>query len=132
MTPPGAGAFRAGEVYSHGGISLQECVIPDIIVGDTGGATVASAELRIKSLNWKRWKLSVTLSGPLGNHQIEVRKAVRDPDSCVSIDPLASNDTRLDFRVDPDTEEETPVFVVLIDAHGGVVDHRATLVGDRS
>jgi hypothetical protein len=30
--PSGAEAFRAGEVYSHGGLSPQECVIPDIIV----------------------------------------------------------------------------------------------------
>lgn len=132
VTPQGAGAFRAGEVYSHGGISLQECVIPDIIVGDTGGVIKASGELRITSLFWKRWKLSVTLSGPIGNHQVEVRGAALDPGSRISTDPLASDDARLDFRVDPDTEEETPVFVVLIDAHGGVVDHHATLVGDRS
>ena len=31
--PPGAEAFRAGDVYSHGGLSPQECVTPDITIG---------------------------------------------------------------------------------------------------
>ena len=39
--PPGAEAFRAGEVYSHGGLSPQECVIPDITVG--GDAATATS-----------------------------------------------------------------------------------------
>ena len=39
--PSGAEAFRAGEVYAHGGLSPQECVIPDITVG--GKSTTAGA-----------------------------------------------------------------------------------------
>src|SRR5271155_1027458 len=34
--PPGAEAFRAGDVYSHGGLSPQECVTPDITLGGSG------------------------------------------------------------------------------------------------
>src|ERR1700680_1061491 len=37
--PPGAQAFRAGEVYAHGGVSPQECVIPDILIGGAASRT---------------------------------------------------------------------------------------------
>jgi hypothetical protein len=41
--PPGAEAFRAGDVYSHDGLSLQECVTPDITFGDSGANPGAAA-----------------------------------------------------------------------------------------
>ena len=31
-SPPGIGAFVANSEYAHGGISLQECVVPELIV----------------------------------------------------------------------------------------------------
>ena len=31
-SPPGIGAFVANTEYAHGGVSLQECVIPELIV----------------------------------------------------------------------------------------------------
>src|SRR3954466_15525472 len=50
--PSGAEAFRAGEVYSHGGLSPQECVIPDITVSAGESATAGSA--RIRTISWRR------------------------------------------------------------------------------
>ncbi len=56
--PPGAHAWRAGEAYAHGGVSLQECVVPDILVGDPAGASVNTGSgARISSLAWKRYRL---------------------------------------------------------------------------
>jgi len=31
-SPPGIASFRSGERYAHGGVSLQECVVPEIVV----------------------------------------------------------------------------------------------------
>jgi len=44
--PPGAEAFRAGDVYSHDGLSMQECVTPDITLGGSG-ANPGAAEAKI-------------------------------------------------------------------------------------
>lgn len=128
--PPGASAFRAGEVYAHGGISPQECVIPDILVGDEGGMRRA-AGARIESLAWRRYKLSVTLATEAPDHEVEVRLSERDAGSRVAAEPIGGDGTRVDLRVDPDLEEETPVFVVLLDAFGSVVDARKTSIGER-
>ena len=41
--PPGIGSFIAGAEYAHGGVSLQECVIPELTV--ERGAEVARATI---------------------------------------------------------------------------------------
>ena len=128
--PPGAHAFRAGESYAHGGVSLQECVVPDIFVGDAPGAAPAvGAPVRIESIAWRRYRLSVTLSAQAPDHEVEVRWQARDPTTRIAAERVGGEGARIDLRVDPDLDEETPVVLVLLDAHGSVVDERATGIG---
>jgi len=128
--PPGAHAFRAGEPYAHGGVSLQECVVPDIVVGDApGAAPPAGAPVRIASLVWRRYRLTVTLSDEAPDHEVEVRLQARDASTRVVAERVGAEGERVDLRVDPDLDEETAVVVVLLDAHGSVVDQRDTAIG---
>lgn len=50
---PGIGAFRAGQVYDHGGITLQECVVP---VVDVSSARSAAGRPRLKTVAWNARK----------------------------------------------------------------------------
>ncbi len=125
--PSGAEAFRAGEVYTHGGLSPQECVIPDITVG--GESTTAGA-LRISTITWRRLRLTVEFSGELVEVTVEVRRKERDPASRVDVASILEG-PRARLTVSDDVEEGDPVLVVLIDRHGSVIDARATRVGDR-
>jgi hypothetical protein len=125
--PPGAGAFRAGEVYIHGGLSPQECVIPDITVGSE---STAAGALRINAISWRRLRLTVELSGELADITVEVRRSERDPTSRIDVTSTVEG-TRARLTVSDEVEEGDPVLVVLIDRHGSVIDARATRVGDR-
>lgn len=125
--PPGAEAFRAGEVYSHGGLSPQECVIPDISVG---GETTAAGALRISSINWRRLRLTVELSGEATDVAVEVRRKERDPASRVDVASTIEG-ARARLTISDEIEEGDPVLVVVIDRHGSVIDARATRVGER-
>jgi hypothetical protein len=127
--PPGAEAFRAGEVYSHGGLSPQECVIPDITVGG-GAAAVSSTALRISTISWRRLRLTVELTSEPKDVTVEIRRKERDPGSRVDISSTIEG-SRARLTVSDDVEEGDPVLVVLIDRHGSVIDARATRVGDR-
>lgn len=50
---PGIGAFRAGQVYDHGGLTLQECVVPLVdIVADPP----AQGRPSIKAVTWNSRK----------------------------------------------------------------------------
>lgn len=127
IVPPGAHAFRAGEAYAHGGVSLQESVVPDIVVG--GDAPMMAADARISAIAWRRYKLTVTLDREALGHEVEVRRVKRDPGSRVAAEILSREGPRFDLRIDPDLDEETPIVVVLLDAHGSVVDARKTAIG---
>ncbi|ESZ30590.1 BREX-1 system phosphatase PglZ type B [Mesorhizobium sp. L2C084A000] len=128
--PPGAHAFRAGEAYAHGGVSLQECVVPDILVGEVPGAAPASGgRVKITSVNWKRYKLTVLLNRDAPDHHVEVRHSERDQGSRIEAERVGGEGPIIELRVDPDLDEETPVVVVLLDAHGSVVDAKKTAIG---
>lgn len=128
--PPGAYAWRAGEAYAHGGVSLQECVVPDILVGDPAGASVNTGSgARISNLAWKRYRLSVTLDRETPGHEVEVRHFERDRDSRIEAERVGGEGATIELRVDPDLDEETPVTVVLLDEHGSVVDAKKTAIG---
>jgi hypothetical protein len=128
--PPGAEAFRAGEVYSHGGLSPQECVIPDITVGGNAAAG-SSAAARISTISWRRLRLTVELKGELADVAVEVRCKERDPASRVDV-TSAIERSRARLTISDEVEEGDPVLVVLIDRHGSVIDARATRVGERT
>jgi hypothetical protein len=128
--PPGAHAFRAGEAYAHGGVSLQECVVPDLLVGDAlAGDAAAVGPARIAALSWKRYRLTVTLDRDAAGLDVDIRRDPRDPTSAIASERLGAAGARVDLRVDGDIDEETPVFVVLFDAHGSVLDAKATAIG---
>ncbi|MDX0695437.1 BREX-1 system phosphatase PglZ type B [Sinorhizobium medicae] len=128
--PPGVRAFRAGEAYAHGGVSLQECVVPEILVGDVPvSALGGGADVRIASFAWKRYRLTVTLTRDAPDHEVEVRRSERDQRSRVEAERVGGEGPTLELRVDPDLDEETSVVIVLLDTHGSVVDARKTAIG---
>ena len=49
-TPPGSACFNKSDEYAHGGLSIQECLIPDILVERVGGVAVSAS---IRSITWR-------------------------------------------------------------------------------
>lgn len=58
-SPPGAGSFIAGVEYAHGGVSLQECVIPEIIA-ERG---VDTSRASIGEIKWVRLIRRISVNG---------------------------------------------------------------------
>jgi hypothetical protein len=91
---PGISVFTAGLEYAHGGLSLQEALIPSLTV--TSGAAAAGRAVRIGSLKWAGLRLRVALEGPSDDLAVDLRTKPADPSSSV-----LSEDQRLK---PPDTE----------------------------
>ena len=127
--PPGAEAFRAGDVYSHGGLSPQECVIPDISVGGSG-ATVGVKGAKIVGVTWRRLRLVVDLAGDLSGYSVEVRRAPRDSASRLG-EPATIDGSQAKYTMSDEIDEGEKVHVVLLDRHGSVADAKVTAVGER-
>jgi hypothetical protein len=128
--PPGAEAFRAGDVYSHGGLSPQECVTPDISVGGPG-TMAGTIGTKIVSVTWRRLRLVVDLSGDVSGYSVEVRRAPRESASRLG-EPATIDGLQAKYTMSDEVGEGEKVHVVLLDRHGSVTDAKATAVGERA
>ena len=68
-SPPGIGAFVANAEYAHGGISLQECVIPELIVERGEAAVVAT----ITGVSWRGMRCRVTVETNTTGLEVDLR-----------------------------------------------------------
>ena len=124
-TPPGAGAYAAGTSYAHGGISPQECVVPELTV-ERGTAVVRA---RITSVEWKRLRCLVTVSGAEATIKVDVRSTWKLPATSLVVAPKAIGDGGQASVPVRDDYEGQAVMVVLLDKDGEVIDKQSTTVG---
>jgi len=91
VLPPGIGVFIKNTEYSHGGLSLQECLKVHLTInnpGKTGG------QLRIVEAKWANLRLRVKLDGAKPGLLVDVRAKAADAASSLLVDqqPVAVDD----------------------------------------
>lgn len=123
--PPGIRSFIAGRAYAHGGVSLQECLVPVIrIVNDN--QQVASAS--IQNIQWRGLVCKVTVEAAGEGLVLDMRTKVVDAStSLVNPHAIESNEIRL--MVEDDSHEGLSASIVVVDAGGSVVAKASTTVG---
>ncbi len=126
-TPNGAACFNTGGSYSyaHGGISLQECLTPVLVVSGGAGGPPAAA---ITEISWKGLRCNLEVSGATAGLQADLRRdAAGGPSVATSAKPIDDGGARL--LVEDDELEGAVVVAVLISPEGRVVAQRRTVVG---
>lgn len=127
VSAPGAATFEAGRLYEHGGLSLQECVIPVVTVtrGDTGIAPV-----QIEAVRWTGQRCRVDYGPAEADIVAEIRLRPADASSTVGGPKPPAEPGEVKVLVD---EEQAPAgavaWVVFLDPNGGVVAQTQTTVG---
>lgn len=125
----GISCFRKGEEYTHGGISLQECLTLELTVtcGATGGP---AALVTMTDIVWKGLRCTVVAEGNFAGLVLDVRTQPGNPGSSVvvSAKPLKENGTA-SVVVENEDLEGKDATVVLIDENGGLVAQAATVIG---
>jgi hypothetical protein len=128
-SPPGIGSFARNTEYSHGGISPQECIVPELIVERAGGSIIAS----ITSIVWRgmRCRVSVTTNNP--SVRVDLRTNWKQTNSSIAasakeVGPAGEQS----LAVADDRHEGQAATVVVIDEAGNVLDRKATTVGEIS
>jgi hypothetical protein len=89
-SPPGAGSFRAGIEYSHGGVSLQEMVIPVLRVK---AASPAGGSARLLEARWTGAKCRVSVGGSCAGVRVDVRTSQSDANTSLLTDKHARETT---------------------------------------
>ena len=124
---PGIACFGAGNEYAHGGLSLQESLIPVLRV--TAGAVSVSAEASITAVTWVGLRCRVRIDPPRPGLSVDLRTHVNDADSSASGARQVDAEGAASLLVADDELEGTPAAVVVLDAGGQVVARQSTIIG---
>lgn len=122
---PGAKSFKAGEHYSHGGLSLQESLTPILEIQST---TVSIAKAAITAARWKGLRLRVEVEGA-GKLSIDLR--TKHSDSTTSITgPEEVENGKSSLTVQDDGLDGTTATLVVLDEAGNVLAKQAVTIGE--
>ncbi|MEW6662459.1 MAG: BREX-1 system phosphatase PglZ type B [Bacillota bacterium] len=124
-TAPGIACFNASPSYAHGGLSVQECLIPDLLVEQEGGHTPRAA---IRSVTWRRMRCFVEADSTGGTVTADLRLEQPNGKSVVASAKPLDHDGTTSLVVEDDYEERNLVLV-LLDQDGNVLTQRKTKVG---
>jgi len=128
-SPPGIGSFIVNTEYAHGGVSPQECVVPDMLVEQ--GEVALKAQ--ITEISWRGMRCRVVVDTNATGLRVELRRNWKqaDPEGqrIATAKDLGSNG-QASLAVERDDYEGTAAMAVVLDATGRVLDYRPTTIGE--
>jgi len=128
-SPPGAGSYRAGIEYSHGGVSLQEMVTPIVRVKAAHSTGGAASLLEVK---WTGAKCRVLVGGLFDGVRVDVRTSQSDPNTSLLTDKQAretTSDGKVTMYLEDDADIGRKAEIVLLDTNGQVIGSLPTTLG---
>jgi hypothetical protein len=130
-SPPGVGCFKAGEEYMHGGISLQELIVPRLIVK---ASESSGKQSRLANIKWIGLRCRVTVQDAVPGLEVDLR--IRQADAASSkVDGIAprevSEDGTVSLPIADDRDEGIEIEVVLISKDGHILHSLRTVIGGK-
>jgi len=123
---PGIACFRAGSEYSHGGLSLQECLLPELTVRVKEGQR---PKARIEAVRWVNMRCYITTDQPSPALRADIRTKAADPKSSLCSGGKCFGDAReTALLVENDALAGVEVAAVLVDETGKVIAKQSTTV----
>ena len=124
---PGISCFSAGNEYAHGGLSLQESLVPVIRV--TAGKAAAKARAEIAEVRWVGLRCRVRIEAAQPGLSVDLRTKVNDAGSSLSRARAFDAKGTASVLVSDDELEGSPAVVVVLDAGGHVIAKQPTIIG---
>lgn len=126
---PGISCFEAGKEYEHGGVSLQECVVPRLVIRPrsekvrTGGAAIT----RVK---WLGLMCRVEYENVASGVTVDIRALPADATTSVAATVKETAGAGKQSLHVPDEElEGERAFLVLVGADGTILAQREVAIG---
>lgn len=130
---PGIGNFIAGAEYAHGGLTLQECLVPvlDVVAASS---PVALVKADIAKVAWSNMLCRVEVTAEagvdVGALQVDIRTRAALAESSLLLKPKPLVGGKASLAVADDSKEGTAAFVVVLDGAGKLVQKKPTTVGE--
>jgi len=126
---PGTSCFEDGKRYEHGGLSLQECILPMIAVAGAG-VSAPKQLVGFTSVRWSELRCNVDVDDAPEGATVDIRQKANDPASSLAHRPgVLKADGSGRVVVADDANEGIAAFVVVLNAQGAVLAQRQTTVG---
>lgn len=127
-TPPGIACFNKSDAFAHGGLSIQECLTPDITVEREPG----TAPVAIESVTWVRFRCNVEVSGDSEGRTADLLLGGASGEPVAQSPKPVDKDGSASLVLADDKHEGDRLSVVVRDLDGRVLAFRETHVGENS
>ncbi len=129
-SPPGIACFNKSDEYAHGGLSIQECLVPDIRV--LPAAARAATAVIITGIRWHGLRSLIEVDAQGAQVVADLRLEGANGKSVAAAAKAVDRDGAVSLLLADDLHEKAQLVVVLLDANELVVAHRPTRVGEES
>ena len=128
-TAPGIACFNKSEEYAHGGLSLQECLIPDLLVEHSDEVVVKAS---IITIVWRGMRCFIEATTSDGGVVADLRLERPNGASVVTAAKKLDDDGTTSLVLADDEHENEPLVLVLLDSDGNILAKKPTRVGEVS
>lgn len=128
----GVSCFRKGEEYTHGGLSLQECLTLELTITQGGVSITLTSNIEFTDIVWQGLRCKVAVDGNFVGFSLDIRLLAGEPDSSVLLGEKAKklNDSGMaSVVVENEDLEGRTVTLVLLDDKGGLIAQTASVIG---
>lgn len=125
----GIGCYREGVEYTHGGLSLQECLLLELMVTEESSGT-SRISVEITDVVWRGLRCTVAVDGEFAGLLLDIRTQPGDPSTSVVLSAKHFKDNgTASVVVENEELEGAEAAVVLLDVSGNRVAQAATIIG---
>ena len=126
VTARGIACFNESPSYAHGGISVQECLVPDLLVERSDAHTLRAS---IQAVTWRGMRCFVEARCSGGPVTADLRLEAPAGMSVVAAAKSLNAEGMASLVVRDDAFEAAPLVLVLLDEKGNVLAQKDVRVG---
>lgn len=125
---PGINFFKINEEYAHGGISLHECLVPEMLIENPNSDTVVADISRVR---WVNLKCTVETTDVPDGYRIDIRTKYNDESTSV-LEGSSKNKKVVGCTVTlmvDDAYEYQSATIILMDENYRILNKKPTTIG---
>lgn len=127
---PGAYCFVAGSEYAHGGLSVQECLVPDFVFSSPSGGK--QLQIAIENIQWLGLRCRVTVKPSAPNLSAVLRTKPNDKSTDMCAPKNIDQEGRVGLLVEDENLAGTSACLVVCDSSNTVLCKQVTIIGGES
>jgi hypothetical protein len=124
----GISCYRNGVEFTHGGLSIQECLLLDLEV-TSNTPTNSRSFINITDIKWTGLRCTIAVEGEADGLLMDIRTSAADSLSSIvlKVNPIKNNITA-SVVIEDESLEGTGAYIVLIDSTDAIVSQIHTII----